>query len=53
MAGRHKLDEEDLKIINTTKTLISYAIEQLQERGVRDVNIQIELVEHIKDCLKK
>lgn len=53
MKGRYKLNEDDFKIINKAKEEISYAIEQLVERGVRDVNIHIELVEHIKNCLKE
>lgn len=52
MAGRHILNEEDKMILNLTKSFISTVVEKLQERGVRDVNIHIELVEHIKDCLK-
>jgi short-subunit dehydrogenase len=54
MAGRHKLDSDDLIVINRTKDVLTKAIDQLlNEHGVRDVNIQIELVEHIKNCLKK
>ena len=50
--GRHKLDESDERILNLMKDFLTKGIEELQERGVRPANIEIELEWHIKKLLK-
>lgn len=50
--GRQKLNEEDLKILNSCKTQLDIHINYLLERGVRRANIQIELEWHIRNLLK-
>lgn len=49
---RHQLDEEDKEILSKVKNEITYAIEQLQNRNLRNENIEIELIWHIKKTLK-
>lgn len=49
---RHILDESDERILNLMKVFITKGVTELQERGVRPANIEIELVWHIKKLLK-
>lgn len=49
---RHIFDEEDIRVLNKVKNEIVDAIQNLQSRNVRDVNIELELVWHIKKILK-
>jgi hypothetical protein len=49
--GRHSLNEEDIEILNKGKEEISRTIKILRERGIRLVNIEIELVSHIRESL--
>lgn len=50
--SRHKLDDKDLEILDSCKTQISIHVKHLQDRGVRNANIEIELMWHIKKILK-
>ena len=50
--GRHKLDRTDTYILDKMKEYLTTGIEELQERGVRPANIEIELEWHIKKLLK-
>lgn len=50
--GRSKLNEQDEQVLDDVKRKISTAIALLRENGVRDINIEIELIWHIKKELK-
>lgn len=51
--GRYKLNKDDIIIIDEAKESIEKSIEQLLGRGVRKANIQIELMNCIKNALKE
>lgn len=53
MAERYKKNKEDEKLLEAMKVMLSLGITNLKESGFRGVNIEIELVEHIKKELKK
>lgn len=50
--GRDFMTEDDVKIIDETKEMLTIAIEKLKEGGLRYTNIQIALESHIKKNLK-
>ena len=50
---RHILDDDDKFILTRIKTQLTSAIETLKKRNVRHTNIEIELVNHIKNELNK
>ena len=53
MSGKkYKLDLEDIAILNKAKKEISIAVDLLQQNGIRNVNIEIELVTHVKNSIK-
>lgn len=53
MSGKkYKLDFEDIAILNKAKKEISIAVDLLQQNGIRNVNIEIELVTHVKNSIK-
>ena len=52
MEGRYILNEDDKAILEDVKSKISMAIALLKENGVRDANIEIELLWHVKKELK-
>lgn len=52
MEGRHQLDSDDMEIIDNMKEILSEGISKLRDRGVRTTNIELELNQHIKKCIK-
>lgn len=52
LEGRAKLTEEEQAQIDSLKEAIDEVVTELKHNGVRKVNIEIELVWHIKKLLK-
>ena len=50
---RHILNDDDKFILTRMKTQLTTAIESLKNRNVRHVNIELELVSHIKKVLSE
>lgn len=50
---RHILTEFDSELMTMAKVAINSYVEALYHSGIRDVNIEIELVGTIKDKLKE
>lgn len=50
--ARSKLTEDEIQAVEDTKRKITMLIKYLKENGVRDANIEIELVWHIKKELR-
>jgi len=51
--ARHILDEKDEAILDTAKAVLKDTINELLKRNVRKTNIEIELVQCIKETLKQ
>lgn len=51
--GRHILNGDDNFILTRIKMQLTSSIEQLKKRNVRHTNIEIELVNHIKNVLNE
>lgn len=49
---RHILNEEDIAILDSAKESIVKSINELLSRNVRRTNIEIELIQCIKNSLK-
>lgn len=53
MDKRHILNSEDKVVLDFAKQVLTVSIASLKERNVRDANIEIELVQHIREELRK
>lgn len=53
MDKRHILTKQDSMTLNRAKQILSICIEDLKQDNVRHANIEIELVTHIRNELKK
>ena len=51
--GRTELNKVEEKMMNRMKKSLTYGIEKLKKRGIRDANIEIQLLWHIRKELKK
>lgn len=50
--NRHILNSEEKVIIGFAKDALTATVGSLKQRGVREANIEIELMTHIKKILK-
>lgn len=50
--NRHVIDNDDRKILDYTKQVLTKSINTLKQRNLREANIEIELMTHIKKILK-
>lgn len=45
--------DEDKRVLALVKEAITVGIEHFKEKGIREANVEIELVHHVKTELKK